>query len=183
MTAEESMSRSTARNSSCRARSSAFGFVAVGAGVGHRFARRRTGSAVVNGFEVLRAQHREVEALFGQYAANPDDAIARQVREKLTQHTQLEERALYPELRRLVDSGDDFADEAEAEHALAQTIIARMYDSPPEDLRPLMQELERVVTAHVRTEEDQLFPAMVESGVDAERLASNLGADAGVVGE
>jgi hemerythrin superfamily protein len=138
---------------------------------------------VVNGFEVLRAQHREVEALFGQYAANPDDATARQVREKLTRHAELEERALYPELRRLVDNGDDFADEAEAEHALAKTIIARMYDSPPEDVRPLMQELERVVTVHVRTEEEQLFPAMIESGVDAGKLASKLDAEAGVAGE
>jgi hemerythrin superfamily protein len=138
---------------------------------------------VVNGFEVLRAQHREVEALFGQYAANPDDATARQVREKLTRHTELEERALYPELRRLVDNGDDFADEAEAEHALAKTIIARMYDSPPEDVRPLMQELQRIVTAHVRTEEEQLFPAMIESGVDAGKLASRLDAEAGVAGE
>jgi hemerythrin superfamily protein len=138
---------------------------------------------VVNGFEVLRAQHREVEALFGQYAANPDDATARQVREKLTRHAELEEHALYPELRRLVDNGDDFADEAEAEHALAKTIIARMYDSPPEDVRPLMQELERIVTVHVRTEEEQLFPAMIESGVDAGKLASKLDADAGVPGE
>lgn len=137
----------------------------------------------MNGFEVLRAQHREVEALFGQYAANPDDATARQVREKLTRHAELEERALYPELRRLVDNGDDFADEAEAEHALAKTIIARMYDSPPEDVRPLMQELERVVTVHVRTEEEQLFPAMIESGVDAGKLASKLDAEAGVAGE
>jgi hemerythrin superfamily protein len=137
----------------------------------------------VNGFEVLHAQHREVEALFGQYAANPDDVTARQVREKLTRHTELEERALYPELRRLVDNGDDFADEAEAEHALAQTIIARMYDSPPEDLRPLMQELERIVTAHVRTEEEQLFPVMIESGVDAEKLASKLDDEAGVARE
>ena len=137
----------------------------------------------MNGFEVLHAQHREVEALFGQYAANPDDVTARQVREKLTRHTELEERALYPELRRLVDNGDDFADEAEAEHALAQTIIARMYDSPPEDMRPLMQELERIVTAHVRTEEEQLFPVMIESGVDAEKLASKLDAEAGVARE
>ena len=63
------------------------------------------------------------------------------------------------------------------------TIIARMYDSPPEDLRPLMQELERIVTAHVRTEEEQLFPAMIESGVDADKLGSKLDAEAGVPGE
>jgi hemerythrin superfamily protein len=128
----------------------------------------------VNGFEILTAQHREVEALFGRYAGEPDDATARRICELLTQHTALEEQALYPELRRLVDNGDDFADQAEAEHALAKTIIARIYDSPPDDLRPVVQELERTVSAHVRDEEERLFPAMIEVGVDADKLASKL---------
>jgi hypothetical protein len=39
------------------------------------------------------------------------------------------------------------------------------------------------VTVHVRTEEEQLFPAMIESGVDAGKLASKLDAEAGVAGE
>jgi hemerythrin superfamily protein len=137
----------------------------------------------VNGFEVLTAQHREVEALFDRYAGEPDDATARRICEMLTRHTRLEEEALYPELRRLVDSGDDFADEAEAEHALAKTIIAHIYDSPPDDLRPVVQELERTVRAHVRDEEERLFPAMIEVGVDADKLASNLEPATGVAGE
>jgi hemerythrin superfamily protein len=137
----------------------------------------------VNGFEVLTAQHREVEALFVRYAGEPDDATARRICEMVTRHTELEEQALYPELRRLVDSGDDFADQAEAEHALARTIIARIYDSPPDDLRPVVQELERTVSAHVRDEEDRLFPAMIEVGVDADKLASKLGAATGAARE
>jgi hemerythrin superfamily protein len=137
----------------------------------------------VNGFEVLTAQHREVEALFVRYAGEPDDATARRICEMVTRHTELEEQALYPELRRLVDSGDDFADQAEAEHALAKTIIARIYDSPPDDLRPVVQELERTVSAHVRDEEDRLFPAMIEVGVDADKLASKLGAATGAARE
>jgi hemerythrin superfamily protein len=128
----------------------------------------------VNGFEILTAQHREVAALFGRYSGEPDDVTARRICELLTRHTHLEEQALYPELRRLVDNGDDFADQAEAEHALAQTIIAHIYDSPPEDLRPVVEELERTVSAHVRDEEDRLFPAMIEVGVDADKLASKL---------
>lgn len=128
----------------------------------------------MNGFEILTAQHREVEALFGRYSGEPDDATARRICELLTRHTHLEEQALYPELRRLVDNGDDFADQAEAEHALAQTIIAHIYDSPPDDLRPVVEELERTVSAHVRDEEDRLFPAMIEVGVDADKLASKL---------
>lgn len=131
---------------------------------------------MADGFEVLSAQHREVERLFDQYGATADDAIAREICEKLTVHTEIEEKALYPEMRRLVDDGDDLADEAEAEHGVAKTIIARVYDSPPDDLRPVIDELQRIVTSHVRSEEDRLFPAMAESGVDAEALAARLDA-------
>jgi hypothetical protein len=35
----------------------------------------------------------------------------------------------------------------------------------------------------VRTEEEQLFPVMIESGVDAEKLASKLDDEAGVARE
>ena len=129
---------------------------------------------MADGFEVLSAQHREVERLFDQFVAAPDDAIAREICEKLTVHAEIEEKALYPEMRRLVDDGDDLADEAEAEHGVAKTIIARLYDSPPEDLRPLIDELQRIVTAHVKSEEERLFPVMAESGVDADALARRL---------
>jgi hemerythrin superfamily protein len=129
---------------------------------------------VADGFEFLAEQHREVERLFRRYAEEPDDALAREICELLTAHAVAEERALYPELRRVVDGGDDLADDADAQHALAKTLIARVYDSPPDDLRPLIEELERDVTAHVRFEEDELFPAMAESGVDADELDTRL---------
>lgn len=131
-------------------------------------------NVVADGFEYLVEQHREVEQLFRRYVDSPDDATAREICEALTAHTAAEERALYPELRRIVDGGDDLADDAEAQHSVAKTIIARIYDSPPEDLRPLFDELERDVSAHVRFEEDELFPAMRESGVDAEQLETRL---------
>jgi hemerythrin superfamily protein len=129
---------------------------------------------VADGFEYLAEQHREVEQLFRRYAESPDDATVREICAALTAHSVAEEQALYPELRRIVDGGDDLADAAEAQHGVAKTIIARIYDSPPESLGPLVDELERDVTAHVRFEEDELFPAMAESGVDADQLDARL---------
>jgi hemerythrin superfamily protein len=129
---------------------------------------------VADGFEYLAEQHRELDRLFRRYAEDPDDAIAREICVALTAHAAAEEEALYPELRRIVDGGDDLADDAEAQHGAAKTIIARIYDSPPEDLRPLVEELKRDVIAHVRFEEDELFPAMAESGVDADQLDARL---------
>ena len=91
-----------------------------------------------DGFEYLAEQHREVEKLFRRYGETPDDGIAHEICAALTTHTAAEEQALYPELRRIVDGGDDLADDAEGQHGVAKTIIARIYDSPPDDLRPLV---------------------------------------------
>ena len=127
-----------------------------------------------DGYEFLTREHRQVESMFEQYRAQPDDALAYRIAEALTLHTQAEEAALYPQLRKYVDGGDDLAVEAEYEHATVKSQIARLYDAPPPDLAPLVRELEQNVTAHVRREEDEIFPAMLEAGVDADGLARAL---------
>lgn len=127
-----------------------------------------------DGFEVLRAEHREVTQLFDRYTTSPDDQLARTIFTELTLHTETEEQALYPELRRLVDGGDDLADEAEAEHGAVKALIARAFDSPPPDLGPLVQSIRNDVEAHVQREESEIFPAMRDSGVDAALLAERL---------
>jgi hemerythrin superfamily protein len=129
---------------------------------------------VSDGFEVLRAEHREVTQLFDRYRQSPDDQLAHTIFDALTLHTQAEERALYPELRRLVDGGDDLADEAEAEHGAVKALIARAYDSPPPDLAPLVQSIRSDVEGHVQREESEIFPEMREAGVDAAQLAERL---------
>jgi len=129
---------------------------------------------MADGYEFLTREHRQVEAMFEQYGQEPDDALAHRIADALTLHAEAEEAALYPQLRRLVDGGDDLADVAENEHAAIKALIARLYEAPPPDLAPLVAEIERDVTAHVRSEEDQIFPAMRDSGVDADTLARAL---------
>ncbi len=133
---------------------------------------------MADGFEVLSSQHREVEGQFRRYSDSPDDMIARKICEALTLHALVEEKALYPELRHMVDDGDDLADDAAAEHGLVKTIIGRIYDSPPDDLLPVVTSLARSVAAHVRFEEETLFPALREAGVNADDLAKRLDAAA-----
>ncbi len=139
---------------------------------------RGSGVAVVDGFERLWSEHRDVERQFSRYADRPDDAIAREICEKLTLHATIEERVLYPELRRVGDGGDDLADDAAAEHLMAKMIISRIYDSSPADLESLVRRLERIVAAHVQFEEDSIFPAMNEAGIDVNELAHRLDAAA-----
>jgi hemerythrin superfamily protein len=125
-------------------------------------------------FEALSADHREVEQLFEQYATHPDDTVARQICDALTIHAEVEERVLYPELRRIVDGGDDLADDAEAEHAAIRLLIARVHEEPPIDLQPLIDGLRDDVEQHVAVEEHSLFPMLRESGADAEALGRRL---------
>ena len=127
---------------------------------------------MTDGFEMLAEDHRTAERLFETCLHDNEDSVAREICEHLTTHTQLEEKVLYPALRRNVDDGDDLADQAEAEHATVKTLIARIYDSPPAGVLELVAELRRDVEHHVEREESKLFPTMRDSGVDAEDLGA-----------
>ena len=129
---------------------------------------------MADGYEFLTREHRNVESMFEQYRRQPDDALARRIAEALTLHTAAEEAALYPQLRKYVDGGDDLASEAEYENATVKSQIARLYEAPPTDLAPLVRQIEQNVADHVRREEQEIFPAMRESGVDADGLARAL---------
>ena len=131
-------------------------------------------TAMADGYELLSREHRQVEALFEEYRRQPDDALARRIAEALTLHTEAEEAALYPQLRKYVDDGDDMAAEAEYEHATVKSQIARLYEAPPADLAPLVRHIEQNVSEHVRREEEEIFPAMRDSGVDGDGLARGL---------
>jgi hemerythrin superfamily protein len=127
-------------------------------------------------FTSLEADHRGVERLFQQYAESPDDAIARDICDALTQHGEIEAQVLYPEIRRIVDGGDDLADDAEAQHAAIATVIAQILYAPLPDLGPLIADLNDLVVPHVASEEDELFPLLREAGGDAEALGQRLDA-------
>jgi hemerythrin superfamily protein len=129
---------------------------------------------MADGYEFLTREHRQVESMFERYRQHPDDALARRIAEALTLHVQVEEVALYPQLRKYVDGGDDLAAEAEYEHATVKSQIARLYEDPPPELAPLLWEIEQNVADHVRREEEEVFPAMRESGVDADGLGRAL---------
>jgi len=121
-------------------------------------------------FEMLSNDHREVEQLFDRYRQTHDDVVAHEICDALTLHTEVEEQVLYPVLRRIVDDGDDLANFAEDEHAAVKLLIARIYETPPIDIEPLVDDLRVNVEPHVQKEESSLFPKMREAGADAEEL-------------
>ena len=114
-------------------------------------------------FEALCVDHRDVERLFEQYRDQAEDAVARNICEALTMHAEVEEQVLSPELRRIVEGGDDLANDAEAEHGVVRLLIARIQETPPADLRPLVEELRKNVEHHVAAEESDLFSRLPRS--------------------
>jgi len=130
---------------------------------------------MADGFAELEQDHRSIEDQFQTLLRDNEEPVVRELAEQLTRHSQLEESALYPALRRWVDGGDDLADRAQQEHAQIATMVAELYDSAtPERLGDLVTSLRDAVSAHVEFEESEIFPAMRDAGVDADRVASDL---------
>lgn len=120
--------------------------------------------------ELLKQDHRHVEALFSEFESTGDSTIAEQICEELDLHTRVEEEAVYPPLRSEVQGGPGMAEHAEKEHAEARQIIGRIRQTKDaEHLNELVRELKSAVEEHVNEEEDEVFPKM-ESEMGAARL-------------
>jgi hemerythrin superfamily protein len=129
---------------------------------------------MTDGLKLLAQDHGDIEALFARYAASRDEPIAHEIFDRLTAHTAMEEQAFYPEVRRIVDGGDDLADRAQTEHATVTALVVRALATPPSDMVDLVDQLQRDVAQHVAFEEQELFPELYDSGVDAEKLGAAL---------
>ena len=125
---------------------------------------------------VLKQDHRTVEKLFGDFEMSQDESIVAAICDELDEHTDLEERIVYPALRSEVQGGPGMATHAEKEHAEARQIIGRIRRTEDHDhLADLVTELQQAVEEHVKEEENEVFPKM-ESEMAPERL-DELGAE------
>jgi hemerythrin superfamily protein len=127
---------------------------------------------VTDALQLLMDDHREIDTLFERYEVSADDEVAHEVFDRLALHGAMEHSVLYPEVRRVVDGGDDLVDRAEAEHSAVQEMTAAALGTPPSDLRPLVADLAQRVRAHVEFEEAEIFPALREAGADLDKLGA-----------
>ncbi|HEX6310888.1 MAG TPA: hemerythrin domain-containing protein [Acidimicrobiia bacterium] len=119
---------------------------------------------------VLKQDHRTVEKLFGEFETSRDRSIVERICQELDEHTDLEERIVYPALRSEVQGGPGMATHAEKEHAEARDLIGRIRRSEDFDhIADLVSELQQAVEEHVSDEENDVFPKM-ESEMGAARL-------------
>ena len=144
---------------------------------GARATRRSqaTASRPQDAIALLKADHREVKAMFAEFEKTEGDKekqnLATRICAALTVHTQIEEEIFYPAAYEALDD-DDLLDEAEVEHASAKDLIAQIEASSPAE--PLydakVKVLGEYVDHHVQEEEKELFPECRDSDLDLKEL-------------
>ncbi|MER6678607.1 hemerythrin domain-containing protein [Streptomyces sp. NPDC000983] len=115
----------------------------------------------------LMADHREVEEMFARIKAMPGGGqalrdVVDEVTIELVRHSIAEEEYLYPAVRKHVPGGDGIADREIADHGRVEELLKDLEKTDTDDLAmsPLLHRLMEEVSAHVRDEEDNLFPRL-----------------------
>jgi hemerythrin superfamily protein len=127
---------------------------------------------------VLKADHKEVKALFRQFEAAGENAPKRKGQlvmkmiELLTAHTYIENEIMYPEVRSLLPELEDDILESYEEHHVADVLIGELYALDPDAERfdAKTTVLIENVTHHIDEEEQDWFPK-VREGLGRKQLA------------
>jgi hemerythrin superfamily protein len=145
-------------------------------------APRQTEETGGDALSLLRADHAKVVDLFEQFEQMKDDvdeqekdALVARICGELIVHTAIEEELFYPEAREAMDAEDLF-DEATVEHASAKDLIAQLGEMEPDDelYDAKVKVLGEYVKHHVAEEENQMFPRLLETGLDLDAMGARL---------
>ena len=130
---------------------------------------------------LLKADHREVEALFEKFEKASGDGrkrdIAQRICMELTIHAQIEEEIFYPACEGKIE--DDLLKEAYVEHDGAKVLIAEIEAGGPDDefydakVKVLSEQIEH----HVEEEEKRMegmFSQARKAGLDMDALGDQL---------
>ncbi|MGW3071273.1 MULTISPECIES: hemerythrin domain-containing protein [unclassified Kitasatospora] len=123
-----------------------------------------------NVIEELKADHREVEEMFGRIRVMPGHGqelrdLVDQVTIELVRHSVAEEQYLYPAVREHIQGGDGLADKELEDHARVEKILKKLerMDTADAQMSPVLRQLMDEVSAHVQDEEDNLFPRLAQA--------------------
>lgn len=122
---------------------------------------------MTNPIEIIKRDHRKVEALFKEYEDLGDRAFEtkRQVVEKITHelrlHAEMEEKIFYPKaMEAFVKEDDKMVEEAFVEHDVAKRLLEELSVTHPEDPQfdARVKVLNENIAHHVKEEEEELLP-------------------------
>jgi hemerythrin superfamily protein len=146
-------------------------------------ARAKAAAAAPDAIALLKADHRQVEEWFEEFASARSDAtkaqLAQQICQALTVHATIEEEIFYPAFLEATGE-EDIHHEAEVEHDGAKKLIAEIEASGPEDdyFDAKVTVLSEMIKHHVKEEEqrDGMFAKARQSEMDLAALGEQLGA-------
>jgi hemerythrin superfamily protein len=128
---------------------------------------------------LLKADHRAVEKLFGQFEKARDNdrkkALADKICLELRVHMQIEEEIFYPTSREFLKN-DDIVDEAVVEHAAARDLVGEIEGMDPTDglYDAKMTVLEEQIEHHVEEEETEYFSKLKKTDMDLKAIGAQL---------
>ena len=136
----------------------------------------------MDAINLLISDHREVEALFKKFEELSDGEPGRQafLAEKICKalqvHMTIEEELFYPAAREVFDDDDDgMVDEGVKEHAEAKELIEKIMSlTTGPELDKAMEKLKEAIEHHVSDEEDEMFPALQDQGMETIKLGAEL---------
>jgi len=146
-----------------------------------RSSRAKNGSARDDAVRLLKADHREVERLFGEFQRTRSDErrteIAAQICQALRAHTTIEEEIFYPAF---LEATEDTAlhHEAEIEHEGAKHLIEEIESAGPSDdhFEARVTVLAEMIKHHVKEEEQRggMFSKAQHSDMDLAELGRRM---------
>lgn len=146
-----------------------------------RTTKARNGSGRDDAVSLLKADHREVERLFGEFesarSTDRQQKIAERICEALKVHTTIEEEIFYPAFLEATDD-TDLHHEAEIEHAGAKNLIEEIEATGSRDdhFKARVTVLREMIRHHVKEEEQRggMFSEAQKSDMDLGQLGREL---------
>jgi len=146
-----------------------------------RSARGKNGGAREDAIALLKADHREVERMFGEFERTRSDdrkrELAEQICAALRTHTTIEEEIFYPAFLEATED-KDLHHEAEIEHAGAKHLIGEIESAGPKDdhFEARVTVLQEMIKHHVKEEEQRggMFAEAKSSDMDLLSLGQRM---------
>jgi hemerythrin-like domain-containing protein len=119
---------------------------------------------VADVIELLEHDHREVEQMFAEFEQATSKEEKETLRDRiiieLVRHSEAEEQAVYPLMRKKIENGEKIIEHEIDEHSKAERIMKELDTMSADDPQfgVLMQQLMASIKEHVAEEENDVFP-------------------------
>jgi len=138
-------------------------------------------SSSTDAIALLRADHKRVSELFGQYESTRSAArkktLVATICQELSIHAQIEEEIFYPAVKAALKD-KELVPEAQVEHASLKDLIAQVKDNEPdgEMFDAKIKVMSEYVKHHVKEEQNEMFVRARKTRLDMAQLGEQLAA-------